>query len=196
MSTICVIPARGGSQRIPRKNVKHFHGKPIIAYSIEKAYESGLFDRIIVTTDCREIEDIADNFGAEVWWRSDEFYGRDSTGTQEVVKECLDGIGADPYDSVCCIYATAPLMSVKDLCQGHIILDGWRGDCVNYVMSVGYPPLSDAGQFYWGMAFSFMDNIPLISPRTRMICVDESRVCDINTEEDWVRAVKMYKELK
>jgi len=196
MSVIAIIPARGGSQRIPRKNVKHFHGKPIIAYSIAKAKESGLFDRIIVTTDDANIAAVATHYGAEVWLRSEEFYGRDSTGTQEVVKECLEGIGATSFDVVCCIYATAPLMSVQDLCRGYLILDGWRGDNVTYVMSVGYPPLSDAGQFYWGMAFSFMDSIPLISPHTRLIHVDENRVCDINNEGDWVRAVNMYEDLK
>jgi N-acylneuraminate cytidylyltransferase len=196
LSTIALIPARGGSQRIPRKNTKHFHGKPIIAYSIEKARESGLFDRIIVTTDDVNIGVLAEYYGAESYMRSEEFYGRDSTGTQEVVKECLEGIQAGKLDVVCCIYATAPLMSVMDLCEGYLVLDGWRGDSVTYVMSAGYPPLQDAGQFYWGMAFSFMDNIPLVSKHTRLICVDENRVCDINTEADWVRAVKMYEDLK
>lgn len=194
MSVICVIPARGGSQRIPRKNIMPFHGKPIIAHSIAKAQDSGLFDRVIVSTDDDEIARVAEQYGAEVWMRSDEFYGRDSTGTQEVVKECLDGIGACARDVVCCIYATAPLMSIKDLCEGYMILTDLGS--VDYVMSVGYPPLQDAGQFYWGMAYSFMEDIALISKYTRLVCVDSCRVCDINTRDDWSRAYKMYEELK
>lgn len=67
---------------------------------------------------------------------------------------------------------------------------------VDYVMSVGYPPLQDAGQFYWGMAYSFMEDIALISKYTRLVCVDSCRVCDINTRDDWSRAYKMYEELK
>lgn len=193
MSIICVIPARGGSQRIPRKNIKEFLGKPIIAYSIEKAQESGLFDRIIVSTDDEEIAKVAKSHGADVW-RRDPQYSADYVGTQDVVAECLRGIGANKYDYVCCIYATAPLMKVEDICQGHIFLD--RCTTVDYVMSVGYPPLSDAGQFYWGVARSFMEEIPLISNHTMMVLVDENRVCDINTPADWERALKLYGELE
>ena len=196
MSTIAIIPARGGSQRIKYKNIKAFHGQPIMAYSIQKAKESGLFDRIIVTTDNPNIGSIAAVYGAEVWIRSEEFYSRDSTGTQEVVKECLQGIHADHYDNVCCIYATAPLMSVKDLAEGYLILTSYHAGVVDYVVSVGYPPLHDAGQFYWGIASNFLNDITLISCRTRFVLVAEGRDCDINTEEDWVRAVKLYGELK
>lgn len=195
MSVICVIPARGGSQRIPGKNIKDFHGNPIIAYSIDKAKESGLFDRIIVSTDDKEIARIAKMYGAEVWKRNPA-YAEDNVGTQEVVAQCLKGIKARDYDTVCCIYATAPLMSVKDLQEGYVLLTGWKGDYINYVMSAGYPPLQDAAQFYWGMAFSFMDGSPLITKHTRLICVDPSRLCDINTMEDWNRALKMYEDLK
>lgn len=196
MSVICVIPARIGSQRIPRKNINHFHGKPIIAYSIEKAIESNLFDRIIVTTDSPAVAVIAEQYGAEAYMRSDEFYSRDSTGTQEVVEECLDGICADGGDLVCCIYATAPLMSVQDLAQGYLIMTSGSQGVVDYVVSVGYPPLQDAGQFYWGYAFNFLASHALISTRTKLVCVNHTRVCDINTPEDWDRALKMYEDLK
>lgn len=194
MTTIAIIPARGGSKRIPHKNISRFHGKPIIAYSIEKAFDSGLFDRIIVSTDDVEIGQVAAKCGAVVWMR-DPAYGKDDIGTQEVMMECLMGIGANWYDSACCIYATAPLMSVDDLAEGYRILNGWHGDYVTYVMSAGYPPLQDAAQFYWGLAGSFMDGEPLIGLRTRLICVDASRVCDINTPEDWDHAYKMYEDL-
>jgi len=193
MSTICIIPARGGSQRIPRKNIKDFHGKPIIAYSIEKAQASGLFSRIIVSTDDVEISKIAKEYGAEVWRRRDPSLV--FAGTQEVVADCINGKGILDYDHVCCLYATAPLMDVADLLAGYVILSGWRGDYVEYVMSAGYPPLQDAAQFYWGMAFSFKGGSPLITKHTRLIHVDASRVCDINTPEDWARAEQMYEVL-
>lgn len=190
MAIICVIPARGGSQRIKKKNIKLFYGKPIIAYSIENAQLSGLFSRIIVSTDDHDIAAVARHYGAEVHFR-EPYYGRDYVGTQEVVKECLERIGAMAYDTVCCLYATAPLMSVDDLQEGYTAL----GMGADYSMSVGYPPLEDAGQFYWGLCHCFLKDIPLISTHTRLIHVAANRVCDINTHTDWRRAVKMYEEL-
>ena len=193
MSVICIIPARGGSQRIPKKNIKLFHGKPILKYSIEAAKESQLFDRIYVSTDDEVIGDIAMDAGARMWKRKPSF-AADCVGTQEVVQECVNGIRLMDSDVVCCLYATAPLMAVSDLADGYVLLN--NGFNIDYVMSVGYPPLQDAAQFYWGMARCFKAGTPLISTRTRMIHVMENRVCDINTPEDWARAEKMYLELK
>lgn len=195
MSNICIIPARGGSHRIPGKNIKEFYGKPIISYSIAKAQQSGLFDRIIVSTDDQEIADIAVYWGAEVWRRG-LGYGIDCVGTQAVVKECLDGIGAEGFDNVCCLYATAPLMNIKDLCHGYLLITSAGVGVVDFAMSVGYPNLHDAAQFYWGKAFAFMDELPLISDRTRLVLVDADRVCDINTPDDWDRAINMYGRLE
>jgi N-acylneuraminate cytidylyltransferase len=190
---ICIIPARGGSRRIPHKNRKLFHGRPIIAYSIEKAREVGLFERIIVSTDSDDIAEVASLYGAEVW-RRDPAFGHNDVGTQAVVKECIIGIGGiASYDCVCCIYATAPLMDIKDLRAGYQLLNHAHAD---YVFSVGDSPLQDAGQFYWGAAYHFMKGTPLISEYTRMVVIDPSRVCDINTMKDWKRALKMYEDLK
>lgn len=195
MANICIIPARGGSRRIPRKNIKDFLGKPIIAYSIEAARLTGLFHRIIVSTDDGEIAHIAEQYGAETWHR-EAYYGENDVGTQEVVKECLIGIGAKAYDCVCCIYATCPLMNYKDIGYGYLMLSNHTGFSADYVLSVGYPPLRDAAQFYWGMCYSFVKGTPLISTHTRMVCIDADRVCDINTPADWKRAIKMYKDLE
>ena len=189
---ICIIPARGGSRRIPHKNIKPFHGLPIIAYSINAARDSGLFEKIIVSTDSEVIEQVALTAGARVWRRKAK-YGKDEVGTQEVVKECLDGMGVHRCEVVCCLYATAPLLSRRDLKKGHDAL--LKGSIDGYVLSVGYPPLQDAGQFYWGYANAFMNEIPLIGSSTRLVLVDPSRVCDINTMEDWNQALKMYGEL-
>jgi N-acylneuraminate cytidylyltransferase len=195
MSVIAIIPARGGSQRIPRKNIKDFYGQPIIAYSIQKAKESGLFDHIVVSTDDDEISMIAESYGAKVH-RRDPAYSADEVGTQEVVRECLLAMGLDKNSLghiACCIYATSPLMSVEDLRDGYHMMTDFTDTA--FAFSVGYPNLRDAGQFYWGWARDFINEVPLINSQTRMIHVADERICDINTPEDWKRAMKMYARL-
>lgn len=117
---IAVIPARGGSKRIPRKNIKDFCGKPMIAWSITIAKSSGLFSHIIVSTDDKEIAEVAAKWGAEVPFERPGNLSDDYTGTAEVVSHAtrwaLDNNW--PVSAVCCIYATAPFMQVDDLKQG------------------------------------------------------------------------------
>ena len=191
MSAICIIPARAGSRRIPGKNKKLFHGKPIILYSLEAARESGLFSRIVVSTDDLDIVQIATDFGAEVHYRDAET-ARDEVGTQEVVKHVLmDHFSIEERGGyTCCIYPTAPLMSLLDLCKGYMELEDRR-----FAFSVGVNPLRDAGQFYWGRTLAFTIGYPLIGAHTGLIHIDDNRVCDINTQEDWDRALRMYEEL-
>ena len=117
---IAVIPARGGSKRIPRKNIKDFCGKPMIAWSIEAAKTSGLFDRIIVSTDDEEIAEVAKQWGAEVPFMRPDELSNDYAGTTEVVAHATQWAldqGID-VDAVCCIYATAPFVQVADLKLG------------------------------------------------------------------------------
>lgn len=115
--TIAIIPARGGSKRIPRKNIQLFHGKPIIAYAIETAIESGLFSRIIVSTDDAEIAQIAKNYGAEVPFLRSNENADDFATTSSVLMEVLEQLSAngESYTSACCIYPTSPLIDSKDL---------------------------------------------------------------------------------
>lgn len=110
--TIAVIPARGGSKRIPRKNIKPFCGKPMIAYSIEAAIRSGIFDEIIVSTDDEEIADIARNAGASVPFMRPKELSDDFTATGAVVEHAIKFLQArgDRIKFVCTIYATAPLI--------------------------------------------------------------------------------------
>ena len=110
--TIAVIPARGGSKRIPRKNIKPFCGKPMIAYSIEAAIRSGIFDEIIVSTDDEEIADIAKNAGASVPFMRPKELSDDYTATGAVVEHAIKFLQArgDRIKFVCTIYATAPLI--------------------------------------------------------------------------------------
>jgi N-acylneuraminate cytidylyltransferase len=121
---LAVIPARGGSKRIPRKNLRPFHGKPIIAYSIEAARASGLFDRVVVSTDDDEIADVAAQWGAEVPFRRPARLADDHTGTNAVVRHAAQWAEAagTPADEVCCLYATAPFVTAEDLRSAQALL--------------------------------------------------------------------------
>ena len=119
MANICIIPARGGSKRIVKKNIKNFFGKPLIAYSIEVAKKSNLFDDIYVSTDSEEIAQVSESYGAKVHKRPKEL-ADDFTGTGEVVEYVLRELKKDgkDYDFSCTIYATAPLLQVEYLKKG------------------------------------------------------------------------------
>ena len=185
-----IIPARGGSVRIPRKNVRSFHGKPIIAYSIETAKASRLFDSIIVSTDDNEISEIAQQYGADVMIRGPEWCV-DSVGPLDVARHCLDLM--TNVDLVCVIYATAPLMGVADLMRGYreVIIPG-----VAYSVSVGWEPLHDAAQFFWCQPWALRERVPDFAEFSTMVPISAARDCDINVEADWIRAEAMYSELR
>lgn len=121
---VAVIPARGGSKRIPRKNIRAFGGRPMIAHSIERALECGLFDRVIVSTDDADVRAVALSCGAEVPFLRPAHLADDHTGTTAVMSHAvkwLEEDGAAP-SSVCCIYATAPFLRTGDLVAGLTIL--------------------------------------------------------------------------
>jgi len=136
---IAVIPARGGSKRIPRKNIKDFCGKPMIAWSIDAALQSGCFNRVLVSTDDIEIADIARQHGAEVPFIRPAELSDDHTGTIPVIRHAIEWFikeGQAP-DQVCCIYATAPFISSADILHGLEILISTGS---NYAFSVtSYP---------------------------------------------------------
>lgn len=118
--SIAIIPARGGSKRIPKKNIKDFHGKPLIAYSIEVALKSKLFEKVVVSTDDEEIAEISKKYGAQVPFLRPKELSDDFTGTGEVIKHALDYFkeNGEVYDYCCTIYATAPLLQEKYLVEG------------------------------------------------------------------------------
>ena len=122
---IAIIPARGGSKRIPRKNIKVFHGKPMIAYSIEAAQKSGCFDRIIVSTDDQEIADTALKYGAEVPFLRPADIADDYATTMDVMEHAIQYLAKENIspEFVCCIYATAPYILADDLSRGIGILN-------------------------------------------------------------------------
>jgi pseudaminic acid cytidylyltransferase len=120
MKSLCVIPARGGSKRIPKKNIKNFRGKPIIAYSIEAALGSNLFSEVMVSTDSEEIADVAKRFGASVPFMRSSDLSNDFASTNEVTQDAAKRAKEiDPdLEAVCCLYATAPFITPEVLCDG------------------------------------------------------------------------------
>ncbi|PQA84838.1 pseudaminic acid cytidylyltransferase [Limnohabitans sp. TS-CS-82] len=132
---LAIIPARGGSKRIPRKNIKPFAGKPMIAWSIEAAYASGCFDHIIVSTDDAEIADVARAHGAEVPFMRPTELSDDHTGTIPVLAHAVGWMGQQvgPVEFACCLYATAPFVEAQDLRQG---LDMLQSSGAQYAFTV------------------------------------------------------------
>lgn len=145
---IAVIPARGGSKRVPRKNIRKFAGKPMIAYSIECANQSGLFERVIVSTDDEEIAQASRDYGAEIPFLRPSDLADDNTGTTEVVAHAvqqLRDLGADPA-AVCCIYPTAPFIRVGDLAAALGTLESGDWDFVFSATDYAYPIWRSFGQ--------------------------------------------------
>lgn len=198
MSRIAIIPARGGSRRIPLKNIREFHGKPIIAYSIETALRSKLFDMVVVSTDESNIAKVAVERGAHGVQRRKPHLALDSAGTQEVARDVLEDLLKEHkwFEECCVIYPTAPMMTEADLHNGLELLTSAPEQFV-YVHPVpSSGDLCDPGQWYWGRSIAFLRGWGLRGPRTLMLPIDNDRVCDINTEDDWRRAEKMYAALK
>ncbi|MCS3894574.1 N-acylneuraminate cytidylyltransferase [Bradyrhizobium japonicum USDA 38] len=222
---IAVIPARGGSKRIPRKNIRSFCGKPIIAYSIEAAQASGLFDEIIVSTDDAEIAEVARQFGATAPFVRPTEISDDHTGTAAVVKHAVTWFieRGDDITHVCCIYATAPLIEARFLREAHDALTSSDAAFAFSVTSYAFPiqralrmtpagrvdpfhpehrltrsqdlapAYHDAGQFYWGTAAAFLEDVPIFSERSVGVVLPRHLVQDIDTVEDWEQAEYMFR---
>ncbi len=225
---LAVIPARGGSKRIPRKNVRPFAGKPIVAYSIEAARASALFDRVIVSTDDEEIARVARDCGAETPFVRPRELSDDHTGTNAVVRHAISWCGEHGAlpQHVCCIYATAPFVQPRYLREGYERLVASGKSFAFSVTSFAFPiqralrigadgcvqPICpeniarrsqdleetyhDAGQFYWGTAQAFLDDVVLYSAASVPVILPRHLVQDIDTEEDWVRAELMFRALQ
>ena len=229
MVNVAIIPARGGSKRIPRKNIKPFHGKPIIAYSIEVALQSDLFERVIVSTDDEEIAAVAEVYGAEAPFVRPQSLSDDFTGTHAVVNHAIEFINNQgcALDYACCIYATAPLLQVRYLQQAYaqLINDGRslvfsaaqfpssiqrafsisEGEGENLIPfnKQAYTKRSqdltefyhDAGQFYWGVPKAFTENYNVYCEHSDICLLPRYEVCDIDSQEDWLIAEKIYEQI-
>ena len=217
MARLAIIPARGGSKRIPRKNIKNFHGKPIIAYSIEAALKSGLFDEVMVSTDDEEIKIISLEYGAKVPFLRSENTSNDTATTLEVIREVLESYKKEDrtFDEVCCIYPTAPLMKSShltaglDLLENEIasvfpvvpfsfpILRSLKVDEDNFV-SMNWPEYSntrsqDLPAAYhdagqWYWLRPELISDSLYSVNSKVIILSEMEVQDIDNESDWKMA--------
>lgn len=184
MSLACIIPARGGSQRIPRKNVALFRGVPMLVRTIETARQFNLFKLIVVSTDDAEIEDVALKCGAIVVHRRED----DGTkGTQEVARDVL--LELPSISAACVLYPCSPLLLPRDLMRGMQAVLGHH-----FAYSVDSHG-ADAGCFYFGKRYAFIDRIPLDNVGVKKVALSPGRAIDINTPEDWARAELMFDSL-
>lgn len=140
MKSLCIIPARGGSKRIPRKNIKPFMGKPIMAYSIEAALKSGLFDEVMVSTDDEEFAEVAKRYGASVPFLRSEATANDYATTVDVLLEVIEtykqrGIH---FDTICCLYSTAPFVTSERLKEANSKLSDDIDGCFT-IVEYSYP---------------------------------------------------------
>lgn len=224
MSTIAIITARGGSKRIPRKNIKNFCGKPILAYSIVAAQEAGIFDEIMVSTDDEKIAEIAREYGASVPFLRGEKTSGDFATTNDVIQEVLDSYknGGTTFESVCCIYPTAPFITSQKLKDAMELLSTSGAGCVMPVVKFSFPPqrgmvirdgkleyvypenrlvrsqdleaiYHDCGQFYCFTAENFERTGQVVAGEVCPIPVDEREVQDIDEPSDWEIAEMKYR---
>ncbi len=225
---IAIIPARGGSRRIPSKNIKKFLGKPIISYSITTAINSGLFDRVIVSTDNNSIAEIANEYGAETPFLRPERLSDDFTGTHDVVGHAVKWLedSGEKFDYACCIYATAPLIQIKDLLKGFEIIKSGKCDSVIAATNFSYPVFRsfraldsgglemifpehylsrsqdlpevyhDAGQFYWAKPEIWKSEPKAFNERNFIVKIPNYRVKDIDNLDDWKSVEFIYKTLQ
>jgi len=142
MGNIAIIPARGGSKRIPKKNIKPFLGEPIISYAIKAALDSGIFDVVMVSTDSEEIAEIAKKYGAEVPFLRSEKTASDYATTDDVLLEVLDEYKklGKSFDHMACIYATAPFVTGESLRKAEEILNREKTTMVMPLVAFSYPP--------------------------------------------------------
>lgn len=226
MNSIAIIPARGGSKRIPRKNIRFFLGKPIMAYSIETALNSDLFDEVMVSTDDDEIAHVAKQNGASVPFLRSAETANDFAGIAEVLLEVIAGYQAmgRRFDTVCCLFPTAPLILDSDLRAGLDKLNAGGFDSVFPVTRFQYPiwrslrmeedrvlmnwpenypkrsqdlppAFHDCGQFYWLHVDRFIEARRVFTENSGAIELPSTRVQDIDTEDDWRIAELKYKFL-
>ncbi len=222
--SVAIITARGGSKRIPHKNIKEFCGQPIICYSIRAALESGAFTEVMVSTDDEQIADIARKAGARVPFMRSADTADDYASTDDVIKEVLLAYKQEgmEFDCFCCIYPTAPFITAKKLQQVMAMLT--NADSVMPVVPFSYPPqrgvviedglikrkypeylqtrsqdlepmYHDCGQFYACRTDAFMENGTTDVDNLIPLILPETQVQDIDTLEDWEIAEMKYNRM-
>jgi len=224
---IAIIPARSGSKRIPNKNIKPFLGKPIISYAIKTAIESDLFDEVMVSTNSEEIAQIAITYGAKVPFFRTEKNASDNATTLDVLLEVISEYKKIDFhsDYGCCLYSTAPFITINQLKKAYKTLIDKSFDTVFGAIKYGHPierafkldngnkvkinnpqkeftrtqDLSpnyhDAGQFYWFKTSSLFKNKSLLNGNVGAIKLNELEVQDIDYPSDWKLAELKYQTL-
>lgn len=227
MKKIAIIPARGSSKRIPKKNIKKFLGKPIMVYSIEAALQSNLFDEVMVSTEDEVIANIATKNGANVPFLRSEKNAGDMASTYDVLEEVLLEYKKKnkKFDYTCCIYPTAPFVTIKKLKDSFDLLEKNKWDVVFPVVKFSYPiqrailvnddskmsmfdpqmnvnrsqdlpeTFHDAGQFYWFNTNKLLESKKIWTEDTRVIKISELEAQDIDNMDDWILAELKYKLL-
>jgi pseudaminic acid cytidylyltransferase len=217
MKRLAIIPARGGSKRIPRKNIKEFLGMPIIAYSIKAAMASELFDEIMVSTEDEEIATISKEFGAKVPFLRSLDNANDFATTVDVIQEVISQYEEKGicFDSICCIYPTAPFIIPSRLIEGSELLEKEGYDSIIPIVKFSFPiqravrldekgkvaffrsehintrsqdlesAYHDVGQFYWFNAEKFRVSRNIWTENAGAIVLNEMEVQDIDNPEDW-----------
>lgn len=224
MKNLCIILARGGSKRIPRKNIKPFMGKPIMAYSIEAALKSGLFDEVMVSTDDDEFAEVAKNNGASVPFLRSEATANDYATTVDVLLEVVEMYKqrGKEFDTVCCLYSTAPFVTSERLKEAYCILSDQIDGCFTIVeysypiqrslkinesglVEMKYPEYlksrtqdlekvyHDAGQFYVVKTDVLFEEKTVWCKHTAPLVLSELEVQDLDTLTDWQLAEMKYK---
>jgi len=224
MANLCIIPARGGSKRIPRKNIKLFLGTPIIGYSINLALQSGLFDEVMVSTDDAEIAEVAKTFGAQVPFPRSAENANDFATTMAVLKEVLAAYEKQgkSFENVCCIYPTAPLITQKALNEGFrkLVAEGytsvypvapfsfpiWRSIKIEQGKTkMNWPEFAntrsqDLPQAYhdagqWYWFVPAKIGDSLYTENSGAVVLSELEVQDIDSETDWQMAELKYERI-
>lgn len=215
MRNFAIIPARGGSKRIPRKNVRLLAGQPAISYPIEMALKSKLFERVVVTTEDEEIASIALEYGAEVPFTRSLELSNDYATTVDVIADAAQKLELRDSDLICCIYPVTPLLTIERLIQAQKILESGTWDYVFPACEYTTPierafrkdssgkinflsprfvftrtqdiekSFYDAGQFYFGNASSWLRKIPILSGNSTFIELEKNETLDIDEFEDW-----------
>jgi N-acylneuraminate cytidylyltransferase len=225
---IAVIPARGGSKRIFRKNIKDFHGKPVISYAIKVAQDCQIFDRIIVSTEDEEIASVSASFGASVPWIRDSKLADDFATTRDVMQDAAIRLASEVETgtNICCIYPATPLLKSQSIHAGALLIQDNAWDYVisavknnspiqrafslnkSRGVSLNFPEFeitrtqdlpstyNDAGQFYWGRMNSWKSKASIFTDKTCIVELQSNETVDIDSEEDWLFAQRLYSLLK
>lgn len=222
--SIAVIPARGGSKRIPRKNIQLINGKPVIAHAIELALGLNIFSDVIVSTDDLEIANISESFGASVpFIRSAELSGDFST-TMEVMADAINRVSLSTIEFICCIYPVTPLLTKQILYQAYNLIKNSDWDYVFPACAYETPlerafrkdtsgkvlylkpeyvdtrtqdmeqSYFDAGQFYFGRKEAWKNNKPILNGNSTFIEFDQNHFVDVDNPKDWEKLVKLIEK--